>query len=57
MSTGCYLGPGVSHLSHGCPQNLCIFNLGPRAVIMLRAPRYLNPALTTITCHLLDYEK
>jgi len=24
----------------------CIFNLGPRAVNMLRAPRYLNPALS-----------
>jgi len=23
----------------------CIFNLGPRADRMLRAPRYLNPAL------------
>jgi len=23
----------------------CIFNVGPLAVIMLRAPRYLNPAL------------
>jgi len=23
----------------------CIFNLGPRAVYILRAPRYLNPAL------------
>jgi len=25
----------------------CIFNVGPRAVSMLRAPRYLNPALPT----------
>jgi len=24
---------------------MCIFNLGPRAVNMLRAPRYLNPAV------------
>jgi len=24
---------------------MCIFNLGPHAVNMLRAPRYLNPAL------------
>jgi len=23
----------------------CIFNLGPRVVDMLQAPRYLNPAL------------
>jgi len=26
---------------------MCIFYLGPRAVNMLRAPRYLNPALHT----------
>ena len=27
----------------------CIFNLGPRAVIMLRAPRNLNPALIELS--------
>jgi len=26
----------------------CIFNLGPRAVMMLQAPRYLNPALSGV---------
>jgi len=24
---------------------MCFFNLGPRALEMLQAPRYLNPAL------------
>jgi len=26
---------------------MIFFNLGPRALEMLRAPRYLNPALST----------
>jgi len=29
----------------------CIFNLGPRAINMLRAPRYLNPALLRPTAY------
>jgi len=29
---------------------MCIFNLGPHAVILLQAPRYLNPALVTTYC-------
>jgi len=31
---------------------MCIFDLAPRAVNMLRAPRYLNPALVTVFPHL-----
>jgi len=26
----------------------CIFNLGPRAVYMVRAPRHVNPALMQV---------
>jgi len=32
----------------------CIFKLGPRAVNMLQAPRYHNPALTVLCSALLD---
>jgi len=30
---------------------MCIFNLGPHAVNLLQAPRYLNPALTVRFFH------